>query len=204
MTKTDSVLDHVRIASPCSASWVSMKGDDKARFCESCSKNVYNLSAMTRPEAEALILEKEGRLCATYYQRSDGTVLTSDCPVGLRRARWMLARMAGVAASIVGACFATAMALGLPGPIVVRMRDAEPFSRICRWLSPPMPVAPPSPKRTMGSLAFTLPPKNTINTKKFMEQSQKNRSLPIFQVNKEKNRIELKYESVRRQIEGKP
>jgi len=44
---------------------------------------VFNLSEMTRPEAEALIVEKNGQLCARYYKRNDGTIITSDCRVGI-------------------------------------------------------------------------------------------------------------------------
>ena len=38
------------IASPCTASWDDMEGDDKVRFCGECELNVYNLSAMTEGE----------------------------------------------------------------------------------------------------------------------------------------------------------
>jgi uncharacterized protein YhaN len=81
------VLDHIRIAAPCKAGWENMVGDDKVRFCGLCEKNVYNLSELTRAEAEALILEKEGDLCGRYYQRKDGTILTRDCSVGVRQRR---------------------------------------------------------------------------------------------------------------------
>ncbi len=79
-------LESVSVASPCPADWNAMQGDDQARFCKTCAKNVYNLSAMTRNEAEALIRAKEGHLCIRYYQRADGTILTQDCPVGLMAA----------------------------------------------------------------------------------------------------------------------
>jgi len=79
-------LESVSVASPCPADWNAMQGDDHARFCKTCAKNVYNLSAMTRNEAEALIRAKEGHLCIRYYQRADGTILTQDCPVGLMAA----------------------------------------------------------------------------------------------------------------------
>lgn len=88
-----------------------MTGDEKARFCGSCRKNVYNLSEMTRAEAEALILEKEGRLCVRFYQRSDGTVLTKDCPKGIRavqkRAALVWAAVLGAVLSVAGCkeCF---------------------------------------------------------------------------------------------------
>jgi hypothetical protein len=61
-----------------------MHGDDRVRFCSRCSLHVYNLSALTRDAAEALVNEKEGRLCTRFYRRADGAVLTADCPHG----RW--------------------------------------------------------------------------------------------------------------------
>jgi hypothetical protein len=79
-----TILDEIRIASPCPAEWSEMAGDDRARFCASCSKHVYNISAMTAEEATSLIREREGRLCVRIYRRTDGTVLTADCPVGAR------------------------------------------------------------------------------------------------------------------------
>src|SRR4051812_47184360 len=38
------LLDRITIASPCTASWDDMAGDDRVRFCASCQKDVYNLS----------------------------------------------------------------------------------------------------------------------------------------------------------------
>ncbi len=93
-----TVLEDVRIASPCSASWDAMKGDDRVRFCGACEKNVYNLSGMTRPEAMQFLRTHEGHLCLRFYQRADGTILTQDCPVGLqavkRRLAWLAACVA--------------------------------------------------------------------------------------------------------------
>jgi hypothetical protein len=64
-----------------------MTGDDRSRFCSHCNLNVYNISAMSRSEAESLIASAEGRLCVRYYRRKDGTVMTQDCPVGAQQAR---------------------------------------------------------------------------------------------------------------------
>ncbi len=102
-----NLLERVRIASPCPMRWDDMTGDDRARFCARCSKHVYNFSAMTTAEAEALIVRKEGRLCGAYFQRTDGTTLTADCPVGVelgqdRRSKRLVA--AAVAALITVAC----------------------------------------------------------------------------------------------------
>lgn len=92
-------LDQIRIASPCRADWDAMQGDDRVRFCAECGKNVYNLSAMSRPEAEALVVEKEGRMCARFYQRADGSALTSDCPIGVRIKTVRVSRRIGFAFS---------------------------------------------------------------------------------------------------------
>ena len=83
MRRFSDLLDGVRIASPCSADWDATYGDDRRRFCSECGLNVYNLSAMSKQEAESLLLTAEGRVCVRLYRRRDGSVITSDCPVGL-------------------------------------------------------------------------------------------------------------------------
>lgn len=97
-----STLETLRIASPCPAKWDEMVGDEKVRFCASCRKSVYNLSSMTRREAEDLMASREGGLCALMYRRVDGTVLTADCPVGRRRrvARWLRRTAASIGAAV--------------------------------------------------------------------------------------------------------
>jgi hypothetical protein len=84
MARFTNALDRVRIAAPCEAEWDEMRGDARVRFCQRCSLNVYNLSSMTRREAERLVTRTEGaRMCVRFYRRSDGTMLTRSCPVGL-------------------------------------------------------------------------------------------------------------------------
>lgn len=102
------VLDGIRVASPCRADWKGMTGDDRVRHCGDCRRNVYNLSGLTRDGAEALIAEKEGRLCVRYYQRADGTILfRDDCEPGVarqeRRRRRRHGVIAGAIAMLVGA-----------------------------------------------------------------------------------------------------
>ena len=81
-------LDRVEIAAPCHADWDRMEGDERARFCQECRLNVYNLSDMTRQQAEELIESHEGkRLCVRFFRRTDGKIITANCPVGLRRLR---------------------------------------------------------------------------------------------------------------------
>ena len=97
-----SRLDRIRIASPCPITWEQMVGDDNVRFCNHCRLNVYNLSALSRAEADALLNSTEGRLCARLYRRSDGTVLTKDCPVGLQALRRRMARTAAAVFALLG------------------------------------------------------------------------------------------------------
>ena len=121
-------LDELQIASPCSASWSGMTGDDQSRFCGDCKKHVYNLSMLTRAEANELIREKEGKLCVRLYRRSDGTVLTSDCPKGLRairqqylKTRVKFAAAVGSLVALLGvtanSCRMSTETLGMPVPV---------------------------------------------------------------------------------------
>lgn len=101
------VLEDVRVAAPCRADWASMQGDDRVRACGACKQNVYDLSAMTRDEALALINEREGRVCVRFYRRADGTILTKDCGVGVKRRRRRRVIVAGVLAMLGGSAVAT-------------------------------------------------------------------------------------------------
>jgi len=101
MSRLAIPLEQIRVASPCRASWDDMTGDDHARFCGQCEKHVYNLSGMSRNEAEALVHRTEGRMCVRFYRRSDGTMLTQDCPVGVRAAWRKTLVLGGVAAVLL-------------------------------------------------------------------------------------------------------
>jgi len=117
-----------------------MRGDDRTRHCNVCEKNVFNLIGMSDDEVTSLILEKEGRLCVRLYQRPDGTLITSDCPVGLRAVRRRLARAVGALAACFGMLL-TAATLGAAGRFNPwRLCDTQPFARIANWLAPTPPA----------------------------------------------------------------
>ena len=99
-------LDDIRIASPCKSDWNQMYGDERRRFCADCKLNVYNLSGMTRDEAERLVMNSEGRLCVRFFRRKDGTILTQDCPVGWRAIKRRASRVVVAMSSAVFAFFA--------------------------------------------------------------------------------------------------
>lgn len=113
MASHDNRLDSARIASPCPASWEKMSGDDEVRFCDQCQLHVYDISRLTRGQAEALISRTEGRICARLFRRADGTILTKDCPVGLRAFRRRIARMATAAVTALLSLSASALGQNL-------------------------------------------------------------------------------------------
>lgn len=102
----------LRIASPCSADWDSMQGDERVRYCPECKLKVYNFDAMGSAEIEKLVRNREGRLCARFYARPDGTLLTQNCPVGFRARVRRISRAAGAifsaATALMSATFAAA------------------------------------------------------------------------------------------------
>jgi hypothetical protein len=134
------VLENVAIAAPCKASWDAMVGDDRVRFCGQCEKNVYNLSAMPRDEAEALLAAREGKMCVRLFKRADGTVMTSDCPVGVKRRRrrravagvlggGMMAATASLFATSTGQMQGSPVPTGIPevqGSAVIITGDPAP------------------------------------------------------------------------------
>ncbi len=112
MNKFTNPLDNIKIASPCSADWNAMIGNERSRHCGDCKLNVYNLSGMTRFDAENLLLQAEGRVCVRYFRRADGTVLTKDCPVGWAAVKHRVSKTATAFASLV---FAALSGIGLAG-----------------------------------------------------------------------------------------
>ena len=97
------VLDNIVVASPCNADWNVMTGDDRVRHCHSCNKDVFNLSLMSREEAELLMRERTGGLCVRYFQRQDGTILLDDCTLGKKQRRRRRLIVAGAALAFGGA-----------------------------------------------------------------------------------------------------
>ncbi len=111
-------LDSVKVAAPCPADWGKMVGDERVRYCDRCSLHVYNLSGMTRREAEALVTNTEGRLCVRFYRRADGTVLTRNCPVGLSALKRRAAHAATATLTAVLGFFAgLGLNLGVEGAL---------------------------------------------------------------------------------------
>lgn len=160
MARFRNTLNHVRIAAPCPADWDQMIGNQRVRFCSQCSLNVYNLSGMPRADAESLIARTEGRLCVRFYRRSDGSIITKDCPVGLRALR---RRMSSVAKAISSTVMGLLAGLGVYGVVsnVVPVAQQRTMGVMAREIAPPdvvlvqggiRPPEPRPPGLTMGRM----------------------------------------------------
>ena len=150
------LLDRAQIASPCPVQWSDMHpvGEgDRVRHCDQCSLNVYNISAMTRDEAEALLVANEGRrLCGAFYRRQDGTILTRNCPVGLALVRARMAKVVARVSAAAGLLLTGVVMLGAKARSEpVRLKNIDPFAKLVAWLNPAQPVVPPM----AGKMSFT-------------------------------------------------
>jgi len=141
-----------------------MIGSEQMRFCGQCNLNVYNLSGMTRAEAESIIARNEGRLCVRFYRRADGSIITRDCPVGLRAIHERVSYWT----KAIGAAALTFLAtVGF-----YRLADMRPFEPRMTMGSIRSPVdqveliqggmAPPQPTERfeMGEIVLKRPPRH--------------------------------------------
>jgi len=135
MARDISLLDRVRIASPCDVGWDNMVGDDRVRFCDKCQQNVYNLTAMTSAEAEHFLVEREGRACVRAYRRADGTIRIGDCPWGVRVARRAAAKVIGLAGAVLITILQIGHRLSVPHADKVTPYTPEPFTEVKQQIS---------------------------------------------------------------------
>ncbi len=149
MVKFDSPLQNLKIASPCSADWDAMLGDERKRFCGECKLNVYNLSGMTKYDAENLLRNSEGRLCVRYFERPDGTVLTQNCPVGWARVKQRTIAISAAAFALAISFFGTLVTFAMFGRKVdLGKRIPIPFTTPTPKKYPVVMGAVPTPKRS--------------------------------------------------------
>ena len=165
MARFNNRLDDVHVAAPCPADWDSMYGNERVRFCGQCQLNVYNLSEMSKAEAEQLIGKAEGRLCVRYYRRRDGSIITQNCPVGLRALKRRVTRVATAVASVIFTLLAEVGVHGLVSKLsqlrYSRTMGALPMTRI---EEPPTVVtmgSPPPPIRFTTGQLILIPRNNT-------------------------------------------
>lgn len=126
--KSESVLDNLVIAAPCSIPWESMKGDERQRDCSGCAKTVYNISDMTKAEAERFLKDRGATECMRFYRRTDGTIMTDNCPRALRRIRDQYRFAARAVASVVALLLSAPAALAQSQPQMLLGKPARPHN----------------------------------------------------------------------------
>lgn len=159
----------IKVASPCSEKWESMRGDERRRFCEKCQLHVHDLRSLSETEATELLRGASGRVCGRVFQRADGTVLTKDCPVGeatLRRR--MVMSVVAVAALFVAVAgllngarsrgFDDNEAAPVADVLRSRFHAAKESLRSTALFGPLINRFDPSPRMLVGDIV-AMPPK---------------------------------------------
>lgn len=82
-------LDRIQIKTPCFKNWDEMEGSAHRRYCGGCQKHVYDLSSLSRIEAEVLLRFKKCDLCVRYQRNETGGV--RNVPVRRRIRAWGVA-----------------------------------------------------------------------------------------------------------------
>lgn len=105
------------IKNPCSESWERMRGDAVRRYCDKCERDVINLSALTRREAQPILERRAAgeRVCVRYTADAAGRIdFRSEPlipPALLIRGR-RLALGAGLFATALNGCLPAGSAAG--------------------------------------------------------------------------------------------
>ncbi|MDP3279236.1 MAG: hypothetical protein Q8Q09_28860 [Deltaproteobacteria bacterium] len=141
------LLQTIHVASPCNVPWSSMSGDDHVRHCDLCDKNVYDLSSLTRDQAESLVRSNNGQMCVKFFRRADGTILTQDCPIGVTKRARVRRRAAVVAfaltATAAASIFATLRERNEPSRSSVAIASQKPVE-LQTHVADTKPISPPS------------------------------------------------------------
>jgi hypothetical protein len=145
-----SLLDPIRMAFECPLRWEKLVGGDRTRHCADCDKHVFNLSAMTRIEAQQLLDDSETPICIRVEVGADG------------RARFQPA-LPGLTAS---AAVVVAAAIVASGPSVQPVLNAAPSAHMQAAPQPQAPVSTaPIVIERLGEPALFVPPPATPTTK---------------------------------------
>ena len=120
------ILHDIRVASPCPVKWENMSGDERKRLCSACNIHVFNIEQMTSDEIQTLVGQStEQRTCIRLLRRTDGTVVTRECPFGLRAIRRNVRLFYTVVTAIVAGVIAV-----MCGKTTVKQAVTETYPKI--------------------------------------------------------------------------
>lgn len=148
-----------------------MRGDDRTRSCLRCSLHVFNVSELTEAETRSLLLKQGGVVCGRLFRRPDGTVLTRDCPTGVRALRLRFVRGLAAAATLLAGLVGLRVATRDPACPTVAPGDMTAFARLetavderfvelrealreTQTFGPLIEKLSPTPRMTMGRMLY--------------------------------------------------
>lgn len=102
---------HLPIQDPCHENWDAMSQDgDAQRFCGVCVKSVHDLSALTEPQARAVLADEsaKGRVCVRYKADRDGNIKFKAETVTASSLWRMTLAAAGMTLALLTGCTDTA------------------------------------------------------------------------------------------------
>ena len=152
------------VAAPCSQSWENMQGDDQVRYCQGCSQNVFNLSGMSRQQAERFLDEQSSGRCYRFFRRTDGTIITDNCPLGLRKVRDHYRRLCKMLASLAAIVLSAPSAFSLV--VMVRRPPRESPRELMGDIAVPVEIPREQKKVTptaSGGATMGLPPPSRLS-----------------------------------------
>ena len=123
-----SFIDSIRVNDPCNENWDEMTGNDRVRFCSHCSKNVNDISKLTRKHALRLVRESNGQLCVRYVQhpKTKAPIFADRLYQISRRAPLMAAGVMTASLSLATMTYAQGKLETLPAPNPNVSRLLEP------------------------------------------------------------------------------
>ena len=151
-------LKQVRVGTPCDADWEGMAGTEKVRFCGGCRKSVYNLSAMTRAEAEQTLARPDGMPCVRFHHDAIGAPLTREARPERRR---FLALLVGSLLALIGMGGAAPRPASAAPPEIAPLPVAAGVPVMMGALALPPRLRRP----LMGKIAVPHRPRHSVTTK---------------------------------------
>ena len=61
-------MQPIHLPKPCTENWASMHPVDKGRFCDSCKKNVHDLTQASLPELTQILRQHDFQLCGRIHE----------------------------------------------------------------------------------------------------------------------------------------
>jgi len=109
---------HPLVPKPCPEDWDQLTPTEQGHHCQTCKTKVWDISSMTRGQAEAFLARHTDHLCVSYRERSNGEIVYAPEPVvpAGRLTRLLPAAAAGLSLALAACTAATPEKKEAPKP----------------------------------------------------------------------------------------